>query len=82
MQTAIQESQRRAAKHSLSVLRACGVGPQSDEQAVRQVLQAYLRTFGKQINPSVTAARELLEQYGEQTQALGLYGWLTRISKQ
>lgn len=81
MKTTIEASQQRAAKQALSVLRSCGVGPGSEEQAVRQVLNAYLRTFGKRVNPIVIAVRELFGKYTEQPQAVGLYGWLTRMSK-
>jgi histidine ammonia-lyase len=78
----IQESQQRAAKQALSILRSCGVGPASEDQAVRQVLNAYLRSFGKRVSLPITAVRELLGKYTEQRPAVGLYDWLTRISKQ
>jgi hypothetical protein len=82
MQPTIEVSQQRAAKQALSILRSCGVGPGSEEQAVRQVLNAYLRTFGKRVNPPVIAVRELLSKYTDQAPTVGLYVWLTRISKQ
>ena len=77
-----QVSQQRAAKQALSILRSCGVGPGSEDQAVRQVLNACLRTFGKGVDLPITAVRELLGKYTEQQPGVGMYGWLTEISKQ
>ena len=72
--------QQRAAKQALGVLRSCGVGPGSEEQAVKRMLNAYLRTLGKRATPTGSALRELLIKYTEQPQTVGLYGWLIRMS--
>jgi hypothetical protein len=76
------EASPQGAKQALSILRSCGVGPGSEDPAVRLVLNAYLRTFGKRASLSITAIRELLGKYTEQQPVVGLYGWLTQISKQ
>ena len=77
----IQEPKQRAAKQALSILRSCGVGPTSEQKAARQVLDAYLRSYGKRACPPVTAVRELLAEYAEQQPVADLYGWLTQISR-
>jgi hypothetical protein len=76
------EGSQQGAKQALSILRSCGVGPGSEDQAVRQVLNACLRTFGKRVSLPITAVRELLGRYTEQQPTVGLYDWLTVISKQ
>ena len=75
----IQEQEKQAAKQALKVLRSCGMGPKSEQQSVRQLLDAYLRSYGKRATP-VTAVRELLAGYAEQQPVPELYGWLTQIS--
>jgi hypothetical protein len=76
------EASQQGAKQALSILRSCGVGPGSEDHAVRLVLNAWLRTFGKRVGLSMTAVRELLGEYAEQQPVVGLYGWLIQISKQ
>ena len=78
----IRESKPRAAKQALGILRSCGVGATSEEKAVRQVLDAYLRSYGKRITLPVTAVRELLAEYGAQQRAMDLYRWLTDVSRE
>ena len=75
----VQEQEQRAAKQALRILRSCGMGEKSEQTSVRQVLDAYLRSYGKRATP-VTALRELLAGYAEQQPATELYGWLMQIS--
>jgi histidine ammonia-lyase len=75
----IQAQDQQAAKQALKLLRSCGVGPKSEQQSVRQLLDAYLQSYGKQATP-VTAVRALLARYDEQQPVTELYGWLTQIS--
>ncbi len=75
----IQEPKQQAAKQALRILRSCGMGPKSEPTSVRQLLDAYLRSYGKRAMP-VTAVRELLAGYVEQQTATDLYGWLIQVS--
>jgi hypothetical protein len=77
----MQEPKQQAAKQALSILRSCGVGPTAEQKSVRQLLDAYLRSYGKRATPPVTAVRELLAEYAEQQSVADLYGWLTQISR-
>ena len=76
----MQEPKKLAAKEALTVLRSCGVGPTSEQEAVRHLLDAYLRSYGKRANPPVSEIRELLIEYTVQQPAVDLYGWLLQVS--
>jgi Zn-dependent membrane protease YugP len=75
----VQEQEKQAAKQALKVLRSCGVKPTAEQKSMRQVLDAYLRSYGMRAAP-VIAVRELLARHAEQQPAPELYGWLTQIS--
>jgi hypothetical protein len=76
-----QEPRQRAAKHALGILRSCGVGSTSEDKSVWQVLDAYLRTHGKNASPPVIAVRELLAEHVETQPAPPLYDWLVQLGR-